>query len=151
MKKKKFSQIWASQTNIGKQYGISGIAVGKILIEHGLRDPVTKIATEISLSEGWCTATPMKDGILHYMWNIEKVCAILVNKEVKKITMSEKIANEIVLTIKSANRSIDHGGDKFGFWALELAFDQVPKKMTSEVATELTKKGYKEYVDGWMK
>jgi len=43
-KKKKFTQIWSNQTDLGKKFGISAVAVGKILIQHELKDPQTKQA-----------------------------------------------------------------------------------------------------------
>jgi hypothetical protein len=45
-KEKKFNQIWSNQTNLGKRFGLSAIAVGKILVKEGLKDQKTKSATE---------------------------------------------------------------------------------------------------------
>lgn len=33
---KKFNQVWANQTNLGKKFGLSAVDVGKILIEYEL-------------------------------------------------------------------------------------------------------------------
>ena len=72
-KKKKFDQVWKSQTDLGKKSGASAVAVGKILIENGLKDPVTKQATQKALDEGYAVSTPMRNGKPHYMWNAQKV------------------------------------------------------------------------------
>jgi len=71
-KEKKFNQIWSNQTNLGKKFGLSAIAVGKILVKEGLKDQKTKSATEKALNEGYAKSTPLKDGTPYFMWNIEK-------------------------------------------------------------------------------
>ncbi len=45
-KEKKFNQIWSNQTNLGKRFGLSAIAVGILFVEEGLKDQKTKSATE---------------------------------------------------------------------------------------------------------
>ena len=72
-KKPKFNQMWSNQTNFGKKFGLSAIAVGKLLIEAGLKDPITKQATEKAISEGYAKSTPLKDGTPYFMWSIEEV------------------------------------------------------------------------------
>ena len=52
-KEKKFTQIWSNQTNLGKKFGLSAIAVGKLLVGEGLKDPKTKLATKKALEEGF--------------------------------------------------------------------------------------------------
>ena len=71
-KEKKFNQIWSNQTDLGKRFGLSAIAVGKLLVEEGLKDQKTKLATEKALNEGYAKSTPLKDGTPYFMWNIEK-------------------------------------------------------------------------------
>lgn len=46
-----WSKLWSNQTDLGKKFGISAIAVGKILVEAELKDPITKRATKKALSE----------------------------------------------------------------------------------------------------
>jgi hypothetical protein len=75
--KPKFNQIWSNQTNLGKKFGLSAIAVGKLLTEAGLKDPNTKQATEKAIEEGYAKATPLKDGTPYFMWNNEKVKHII--------------------------------------------------------------------------
>ena len=41
-KKKKFNQIWSNQTNLGKKFRLSAIAIGKLLIDNGLKDKKLK-------------------------------------------------------------------------------------------------------------
>jgi hypothetical protein len=71
--KKKFNQLWSNQTELGKRFGISAIAVGKLLIDAGLKDPTTKLATAKALEGEYAKATPLKDGTPYFMWSIGKV------------------------------------------------------------------------------
>lgn len=52
-KKKRFGDLWKNQTELGKKFGLSAIAVGKILTERGLKDG--KAATKKALDEGYAT------------------------------------------------------------------------------------------------
>jgi hypothetical protein len=72
-----FSSRWASQTELGKAHGLSGVEVGKILIGAGLKDSKDKHPTEKALVEGWATATPLRDGTPHFMWSRERVRPLL--------------------------------------------------------------------------
>lgn len=67
-----FRDNWCNQTDLGKRVGMSSVEVGRKLKELGLRDE-RGIATEIALHEGYCKATPLRDGTPFFMWNIQKV------------------------------------------------------------------------------
>lgn len=150
MSHKKFAQTWASQTDIGKKFGLSAVAVGKLLLASGLRDPATKLATPRALEEGWCVATPLKTGELHYMWHIEKVRTLLKEQGQVQLCREEMMANELIQTVKSANRYLESGDDKLGYLMLESAFGEVPKGMRQAVGQWLSKKGYAQYAEGWL-
>lgn len=149
-KHRKFARTWASQTDLGKRFGMSAIAVGKVLIDNGLKDPATKRATETALRDGWCVSTPLKTGEPHYMWHIDKVKQLL-SKDHTPLSKAEQMANDLVATIKSAEQDIDEGDDKIGYLALECAFDEVPRDLKEEVGRHLRRKGYGDYADGWLK
>jgi len=57
----KFTDIWANQTNLGKQFGLSPIAMGKKLKELKLRGEDGN-PTAQALCQGYCIPTPLKDG-----------------------------------------------------------------------------------------
>jgi hypothetical protein len=63
----KFTDLWANQTNLGKQFGLSAIAMGKKLKELGLQGEVGKPTVQ-ALVEGYCTSTPLKDATPFFMW-----------------------------------------------------------------------------------
>ena len=57
----KFTDVWANQTNLGKQFGLSAAAMGKKLKELNLRGEDGN-PTAQALCQGYCTPTPLKDG-----------------------------------------------------------------------------------------
>ena len=76
-KKSRFATVWASATDIGRQFGLSGIAVNRVLEREGHRDPALKAPTAAALAEGWALATPLADGTPHFMWSRRKVASLL--------------------------------------------------------------------------
>lgn len=77
MSKKKFQQIWASATDIGRRFGISAVEVHQRLQAAGLRDEHTRAPTEKAVAAGWAISTPLRDGTPHFMWNATKVSGLL--------------------------------------------------------------------------
>ena len=73
MGEEKFRNKWKSQTDIGKYFGLSAIAVGKILIEHGLKNKATKLATEKAIKQYYAVEKALKDGTIFFMWNFKKM------------------------------------------------------------------------------
>jgi len=66
-RKKKFKHIFTNQTKLGHKLGISRLAVGKLLVEYGLKDRFTLKATPKALDNGLAVYTPLKDGTPFYM------------------------------------------------------------------------------------
>ena len=131
-KKKKFRNTWNNQTELGKHFGISAVKVGKILTEHGLKDSKTKQATQKALDEGYAKSTPLKDGTPHYLWNIDKIRAILAEKH-EPLNQVDYWVNEIKRLFREANRLVDEGQDKMANLIYDLAYEEIPKKIRKEV------------------
>jgi len=138
-KKPKFNQMWSNQTNLGKKFGLSAIAVGKLLIEAELKDPSTKLATEKALSEGYAKSTPLKDGTPYFMWNIEKVRP-LIAKDHKQLSKVDYLVNDVLATYKEAQELDDAGNEKIARFMCEEAFDDVPKDIREEVRAKVEQK-----------
>ena len=136
-KKSKFNQIWSNQTNLGKKFGLSAIAVGKLLIEAGLKDPTTKLATEKALKEGYAKSTPLKDGTLYFMWNIDKVRP-LIAKDHEPISKVDYWVNDVLATYKEAQELDDAGNEKIAQFMCDEAFEDVPKDIIEEVRAKVT-------------
>jgi hypothetical protein len=70
----RFRDLWVNQTELGRHFGMSAVAIGKKLQEVGLRTE-QKEPSEQAKADGYCRYTPMKDGTPFYLWNKEKVAA----------------------------------------------------------------------------
>lgn len=90
----KFTDIWVNQTNLGKQFGLSAIAMGKKLKELGLRGEDTN-PTEQALAEDYCTSTPLKDGTPFFMWNRQKIEELMRVHGYQRLDQQEVKAREL--------------------------------------------------------
>ena len=90
----KFTDIWVNQTNLGKQFGLSAIVMGKKLKELGLRGEDAN-PTEQSLAEGYCTSTPLKDGTPFFMWNKQKIEELMRAHGYQRLDPQEVKAREL--------------------------------------------------------
>lgn len=131
-KKKKFREIWSSQTELGKKFGISAIEVGKLLIQYGLKDPNTKKATKKALDDGYAKFTPLRDGTPHYMWNIEKVQGFLLEKH-QPLSQVDYWANEVKRILREADSLSEKGEDKLAYLMYDSAYVDVPKNIVADV------------------
>ena len=136
MSKNQFNQEWCNQTELGKKFGISSIAIGKLLTEHGLRDLTTKSATSNAIDEGYAKFTPLKDNTPFYMWNIKK-CKNIISKQHEELSQVDYHVNEIKKIIKEAERLCDIGQDKLGYMMYDCMYDEVPKQFRAEVKARI--------------
>lgn len=137
-KEKKFAQMWSNQTNLGKKFGLSAIAIGKLLVEEGLKDSKTKLATEKAINEGYAKSTPLKDGTPYFMWNIEKVRP-LIEKDHKPLNKVEYWVNEVREVVKEAEKLAAEGQDKIAYMMYDSAYDDVPQNIREEVRAIIEK------------
>lgn len=113
---KKFNQIWVNQTGLGKKFGLSAVQVGQILVEHELKDPKSGQATQKAVKGGYAKSTPLKNGVLFFMWNLQKTKDLIS----KKHTLLSEVGywvNEVKKSLLEA----DH------------IYEEVPQKIRTEV------------------
>jgi hypothetical protein len=130
---KKFSDLWKNQTELGKLFGLSSIAVGKILSEHGLKDG--KQATKKALDEEYATFTPLKDGTPFYLWNTSKVSQIISRKH-NPLTDIEIHVNNVKARLRETDRLYDSDSvtdQKLASLMMGTENDEVPSKIRDEV------------------
>lgn len=135
MGKKKFKNKWTSQTKLGEPYGLSAVAVGKKLIEAGLKDPETKEPTERALEEGYATQTNLKDGTRFFMWSKKKV-GIILGETCKKL---DEISLWVSITkkgLKKADEYAINGEDKLARLTEEFLVDEIPKHIRKIVVKQ---------------
>jgi hypothetical protein len=112
--KNKFKSTWKNQKEIGLIYGKSAIAVGKALVELGLKDSSTKNPTVVALSGGIAQSTPLKDGTPFYLWHKAKTCEkldaldgwIRQSQEQRDL---QKLTSEYISWIRQAIRADEKG------------------------------------------
>jgi hypothetical protein len=92
--RQKFADIWANQTNLGKQFGLSAITMGKKLKELRLRGEDGN-PTEQALSGGYCKLTPLKDGTPFFMWNRQKIEELMQANGYQRLDPQEVRAREL--------------------------------------------------------
>src|SRR6266568_2169542 len=92
--RQKFADVWANQTNLGKQYGLPPIAMGKKLKELGLRGEDGN-PTAQALVGGYCTPTPLKDGTPFYLWNRQQVEELMQAHGYQRLDPQEVKAREL--------------------------------------------------------
>ena|SRR2546426_10171174 len=123
----RFRDIWMNQTELGRHFGISAVAVGKKLLQVGLRNE-QKEPTELAKSEGYCRFTPMKDGTPFYLWNKEKVAVLFrqtgMNQLSKEEVEARATAEELIELAKQAEET---GIDKlYYFFANDIPRREYP-------------------------
>jgi hypothetical protein len=92
--RQKFTHIWANQTDLGKQFGLSTIVMGRKLKELGLREDNGN-PTELALGENYCIATPLKSGKQFFMWSKQKVNELMQSSGYQKLDALEVKAREL--------------------------------------------------------
>ena len=83
-KKRKFSDTWATQTQLGNMFNLSAKEIGQKLNELELRtysiERHKHIPTQLAINNGFCTSTPLKYGVPFYMWHRAKTSLLLQEK-----------------------------------------------------------------------
>jgi hypothetical protein len=133
---KKFNQIWTNQTELGEQFGLSAINIGKILIEHGLKDPQSNQATSRAIQEGFAKSTPLKNGTSFFMWHRQKVKGLISQKHVS-LNAVDFWVHKVRNCILEANKLWEEGQDKMASLIMDCAYEEVPKNIRKEVEAKV--------------
>lgn len=138
-KKRKFSDVWATQTQLGNMFNLSPKEIGQKLNELELRtyniDQHKYIPTSYALENGFCTSTPLKHGIPFYMWQREKVSLLLQEKfQLVPLSDADIEYRETALYLIEAEKEADDGYDKMYY----LFFDTIaPEDLPAIIAWAL--------------
>jgi hypothetical protein len=155
-KKRKFSDTWATLTQLGSMFNLSAKEIGQKLNELELRtysiDQHKYIPTQDAINTGFCTSTPLKHGIPFYMWQREKVSLLLQEKfHIAPMSDADIEYRETALYLIEAEKEADEGYDKMYY----LFFDTIsPEDLPSIIAWSLieTRKNadpvYQHLIDG---
>ena len=123
-KQKKFRDIWVNQTTLGKAFNLSAVAIGKKLKELQLRE-ADGTPTAKALSEGYCTATPLKDGTPFFLWHQEKVKDLLQSGGLPSLSEQEMRCKELAESLIEAEHLFNQGQDKMAYLIQDEVYDQM--------------------------
>lgn len=123
-KQEKFRDIWVNQGTLGRAFNLSAVAIGKKLKELGLRE-ADGTPTAKALSEGYCRATPLKDGAPFFMWHQTKVKNLLQSGGLQSLSEQEMRCKELAESVIEAKRLFDQGQDKVAYMIQDEVYDQV--------------------------
>jgi hypothetical protein len=123
-KKEKFRDIWVNQSTLGQAFNLSAVAIGKKLKALELRQ-ADGTPTEKALSEGYCTATPLKDGTPFFLWHKEKVKGLLQAGGLKSLSEQEMRCKELAESLIEAERLFDRGQDKVAYMIQDGVHDEM--------------------------
>ncbi len=138
-KKRKFSDIWATQTQLGNMFNLSAKELGQKLNELELRTYSTEqhkhVPTGYAIDNGFCTSTPLKHGIPFYMWQREKVSLLLQEKfHITPLSDADIEYRETALYLIEAEKESDESYDKMYY----LFFDTIsPEDLPAIIAWSL--------------
>jgi hypothetical protein len=135
-KNNNFKNIWKNQKEIGLIYGKSAIAVGKALVELGLRDDKNKAPTEAALEQEIAKSTPLKDGTPFFLWNKDKVCEHLDNLWNRQSPLDrdiQRLSSDYISGIRAALKADGNGEHHV---IVDGLYDEA-----MEVAKKIKKKG----------
>ncbi len=129
-KQEKFREIWVNQSRLGEEFNMSAIAIGKKLKALGLRE-ADGTPTLTAQQEGYCTATPLKDGTPFFLWHREKVKARLQAEGFQALNEQEMRCKELAERLIEAEHLFDEGQDKLAYLmhdsvVEEIAPDDIP-------------------------
>ena len=67
------------------------------------------------------------------MWNIQKVKPILSKECGGELSKARRCANEVLATLREAQKLLDNGDDKLGYMLADMAYDDIPGDIKNEV------------------
>lgn len=87
MGKKKWATVWVNQGQLGREFGLSAVAIGRKLEEVGLRQD--RQPTQAAIDGGLSHAAPLASGIPNFRWHKRKTIAVLAAAGLTRRTPEE--------------------------------------------------------------
>jgi len=146
-KKQSFRTQWRTLTEIGQEFGVSAIKLGKLLKEHGLRE-ADGTPTSLAFEGAYVERIEPKDGKVYFLWHGRKVSEYLVAKgipktgistaEASKLTAARKLARDYLEALR-----LDEEGSKLGYWIMCEMVNDIKKVGLDSFNQALKSLGYK--------
>lgn len=145
--KQSFRKQWRTLTEIGQEFGVSAVKLGKLLKEHGLRLETGDPSAE-ALEGTYAERIAPKEGKVYFLWHGQKVSEYLIAKGVPKAGSSAKEASNATEARKLARSylealKLDNEGSKLGYLMLGEMVDDIKKLGLDAFNAALKSVGYK--------
>ena len=128
----RFRDTWSNQTDLGRRFGLSAVAIGKLLIARELKDTKTKMPTPKALEGGFAKATPLKDGTPFFMWNAQKI-EPLISQSHEKLSRIDRYAMDACKLMQEIDGMFARGEDKAACLTQDCLFGDVSADIRDEV------------------
>jgi len=128
----RFRDKWSNQTDLGRKFGLSAIEIGKLLIDHELKDSATKAATIKAIEGGFAKSTPLRDGTPFFMWNVQKIEKI-ISQTHERLSRIDQYATDAYKLMKDVDAMFVRGDDKAACLTQDCLFVDVPASILDEV------------------
>lgn len=123
-KEERFRDTWVNQGTLGKVFNLSAVAIGKKLKELELRQ-ADGTPTAKAISEGYCRATPLKDGTPFFLWHKKKVQQLLQASGLHSLSEQELRCKELAELLIEAERLSMQGQDKIAYMMHDSVYDEM--------------------------
>jgi hypothetical protein len=119
--------IWVTQTNLGVWFDMTAVAVGKVLVERGLKDKTG--ATTKALIGGYAKEAVTGGGINFFLWNAGKIVAIIdLSLEGNKAThFIDRLVAQVGESVAEAQKHREEGNEFLAELFLDHADEGVPQ------------------------
>lgn len=129
--------IFVTQSTLGQWFGLTPVAVGKVLANHGLKNRFG--ATEKALLDGFAREARTKTGITFFVWNAEKV-SVIIDEVLGNTTPTpyiDALVGQVGEALVEAERQRATGNDFFADLILEAAFQDIPSGLVGLIRERL--------------
>jgi len=134
---------YINATDLGVPLGLSARAVGHKLVEMGLKDAASGMATESAVAMGLAKNIPYNETTRRPIWHrveVNKLLGITVepaNKADMRKAEIAKYVRQVRAILRDAQRELEAGNDKMAKVMVECAILNVPMSVRKDVAAAL--------------
>jgi hypothetical protein len=134
MGKKNWAKMWVNQGELGREFGLSAVRIGRKLEEIGLRQD--REPAQAALDGGLAHAAPLANGTPSFRWHKQKTIAALVAAGLTRRTAEEVRAAQFEAEAAETARDIlrlESSEDGMDQKMASLMWGQVPAQMQDRV------------------
>lgn len=134
MGKKNWAKTWVNQGELGREFGLSAVMIGRKRDEAGLRED--RQPTKSAFDGGLAHAAPLASGTPNFRWHKQKTVAALVAAGLTRLPAEEVRAGGLDTEAQEMAREIvrlESSPDGMDQKLAGLLWDQVPARLRDRV------------------